>query len=217
MVPEIKFCGITRREDAAVGLDLGADYLGLILAPSRRRVSVTQASELVTFTGSERVPWVGVFTEADVHYVTAAVRTIGLRVVQMHVSVPAGFARKIVEATGARVWCVAGVGEGRVEAPGPDAVIGVETLLFDAVREGRSGGLGKVFDWDLARDAIESWRGRVRVAVAGGLSPDNVGDAVRVLAPDIVDVSSGVESAPGIKDHDRMREFVSELRGARQS
>ena len=209
MLPDVKFCGITRAEDALAGLDAGADYLGFVLAPSPRRVSVGQAVSIVTSVGGGRVPWVGVFTDADLGTIGPAVSTIGLDVVQLHVPVSAAFARDVTRETGARVWCVGRVENGQVLEIDEDADAAVEALLFDASKDGQSGGLGVRFNWNGARPAIDRWRGRVRIAVAGGLTPDNVAEAVRALSPDIVDVSSGVELAPGIKDHQRMREFVA--------
>jgi phosphoribosylanthranilate isomerase len=208
VLPDVKFCGITRAEDALAGLDAGADYLGLVLAPSPRRVSVRQAASIVTSVGGGRVKWVGVFTDADLGMIGPAVGTIGLDVVQLHVPVSAAFARDVTRETGARVWCVGRVENGQVLEIDEDAGAAVEALLFDASKDGKSGGQGVRFNWNGARPAIDRWRGRVRIAVAGGLTPENVAQAVRVLSPDIVDVSSGVEQAPGIKDHQRMREFV---------
>src|SRR5688500_15045164 len=104
--PDVKFCGITRAEDALAGLGAGVDYLGLVLAPSPRRVSVRQAVSIVTSVGGGRVPWVGVFTDADLRTIGPAVSTIGLDVVQLHVPVSAAFARAVTRETGARVWCL---------------------------------------------------------------------------------------------------------------
>lgn len=208
MPPDVKFCGITRAEDALAGLDAGADYLGLVLAPSSRQVTVEQAASIVTSTRGGRVPWVGVFTDADLGTIGRAVSAIGLNVVQLHVPVSAAFARDLTRETGARVWCLGRVENGQVQEIDEDADSAVEALLFDAAKDGKSGGQGLRFNWNGARPAIDRWRGRVRIAVAGGLTPENVGEAVRALSPDIVDVSSGVEQAPGIKDHQRMRAFV---------
>jgi phosphoribosylanthranilate isomerase len=208
VLPDVKFCGITRAEDALAGVAAGADYLGLVLAPSPRQLSVSQAVSVVTSTKGADIPWVGVFTTADLGTIAGAVSTIGLDVVQLHGPVTADFVRDVTRETGARVWCVGQVDDNRVEELDEHAVAAVETLLFDALKGGRSGGQGVRFDWHGARPAIDRWRGRVRIALAGGLTPENVGEAVRALAPDVVDVSSGVERAPGLKDHQRMRTFV---------
>jgi len=215
VLPNVKFCGITRPEDAFAGMAAGADYLGVVLGPSPRRLTVTQATSVVTSTRGVPVLWVGVFIEPDLGGISAAVRTIGLDVVQLHVPVPTGFARDVTRETGARVWCVGQVIEGEVtglEGHGGDEAL--DAVVFDASRAGRSGGLGVTFDWQRAKTSIDAWRGRARIAVAGGLNPANVGEAVRILEPDIVDVSSGVESAPGAKEHQRMRDFVDAVRGA---
>ena len=214
MLPNVKFCGITRPEDAAAGVEAGAAYLGVVLAPSPRQVSVAQAASLVTSTRGTRVPWVGVFTSADLETIAAAVGEIGLSVVQLHRRVPDDFIDDVTRETGARVWCVGQIDGSVVEAIEADAAGRVETLLFDAAREGRSGGMGVTFDWARSQPVIERWRGRVRIGVAGGLTPENVTEAVQVLRPDIVDVSSGVEQSPGIKDHQRMRRFVERAHAA---
>lgn len=218
MPPNVKFCGITRPVDAVAGMDAGASYLGVILAPSPRRLSVREATAVVTSTRGAPVHWVGVFTEADLGGIAAAVSVIGLDVVQLHMSVTPAFARDVTRETGARVWCVGRVGGERVEGVDHEGGIdGIDAVLFDAAHAGRSGGLGITFDWRGARTAIDGWRGRVRIGVAGGLTPMNVGEAVRILDPDIVDVSSGVESAPGVKEHQRMRDFVEAARSGPRS
>jgi phosphoribosylanthranilate isomerase len=207
--PNVKFCGITRSEDALAGVSAGASYLGVVLGPSPRRLTVRQAEAVVTSTRGVPVHWVGVFTEANLSEIAAAVSAIGLDIVQLHTSVTPEFVRDVTRETGARVWSVGRVTEDRVE--GLDqlgGVEGIEAVLFDASRAGRSGGLGVTFDWRRARTTIDGWRGRVRIAVAGGLNPTNVGEAVRILDPDIVDVSSGVECAPGVKEQRRMVDFV---------
>lgn len=218
MPPNVKFCGITRPVDAVAGMDAGASYLGVILAPSPRRLSVREATAVVTSTRGAPVHWVGVFTEADLGGIAAAVSVIGLDVVQLHMSVTPAFARDVTRETGARVWCVGRVGGDRVEGVDQEGGMdGIDAVLFDAAHAGRSGGLGVTFDWRGARTAIDGWRGRVRIGVAGGLTPMNVGEAVRILDPDIVDVSSGVESAPGVKEHQRMRDFVEAARSGPRS
>jgi phosphoribosylanthranilate isomerase len=217
VLPNVKFCGIARPEDALAGISAGADYLGVVLGPSPRQVTVTQATLVVTSTQGAPVLWVGVFTDPDLGGIAAAVRAIGLDVVQLHVPVAAGFARDVTRETGARVWCVGQVIGGEVtglEGQGDGAF---DAVVFDASKDGRSGGLGVTFDWQRARRSIDVWRGRARIAVAGGLNPANVGEAVRSLDPDIVDVSSGVERAPGVKEHQRMRDFVEAVRGAHRS
>ena len=214
MLPNVKFCGITRPEDAAAGAEAGAAYLGVVLAPSPRQLSVAQAASLVTSTRGTRVPWVGVFTSSDLDTIAAAVRDIGLSVVQLHSRVPGHFIDDVTRETGARVWCVGQVEGSVVDEIDMEAAGRAETLLFDAAREGRSGGLGVSFDWARSQSLIERWRGRVRIGVAGGLTPENVAEAVQVLRPDLVDVSSGVEQSPGIKDHQRMRTFVERAHAA---
>jgi phosphoribosylanthranilate isomerase len=92
------------------------------------------------------------------------------------------------------------------------AALGADAVVLDAKVPGRLGGTGTAFDWEGVARALDRDRGRGRIVLAGGLNPENVSRAVRIVAPDIVDVSSGVESAPGIKDHARMRAFGDAVR-----
>jgi phosphoribosylanthranilate isomerase len=121
--------------------------------------------------------------------------------------------RKIREATGARVWAVLRV-SGAAPADRVNELDGeADAIVFDTLVLGRIGGTGRSFDWSAA--AAGGRPRRSRLVVAGGLNPENVAQALAALAPDIVDVSSGVESRPGIKDHERMRVFADAVRGAR--
>ena len=135
-------------------MNAGASYLGVILAPSPRQLTVRDATALVTSTRGAPVHWVGVFAEPDLGGIVAAVSVIGLDVVQLHVSVTPDFVRDVTRETGARVWCVGRVDADRVEgvdqAGGLD---GIDAVLFDAARAGRSGGLGVTFDWHGTRAA----------------------------------------------------------------
>ena len=212
MAAELKFCGLTRATDAHAAAMCGARYVGVIFAGGPREVDPDAAAMVLDGAGAG-VQRVGVFRDADVTMITRVVRDARLDIVQLHGDPTAREVRKVREATGARVWAVLRV----IGAPPADRVGELDgeadAIVFDTLVPGRIGGTGRSFDWGAA---ARGGRPRhSRLAVAGGLNPENVAQALAALAPDIVDVSSGVESSPGIKDHERMRVFADAVRGAR--
>lgn len=204
MRPAIKFCGITRREDAAAAAELGAAYVGSIFAESARKVSPNEAASIWSAAGG--VKKVGVFGGASVVEILRAADVSGLDVIQLH----AGFGARTIEQLragfGGEIWAVVRIGEGAPAVPGESSE--ADAILVDSYSESGLGGTGRAFDWDREAEGIRNLIGDRRLIVAGGLDPDNVADAIRALDPDVVDVSSGVESSPGVKDHARMRAFV---------
>lgn len=201
----VKVCGITRPEDAEAADRAGADAVGLIFAPSPRRIDLRQA------TAIERVlsPWivrVGVFVDAGLAAMDRAIAAARLDVLQLHGSETPEFVRKVREEFGLRIVKSVRVGDG-LDLVRPDEYE-VDAFLFDTYVPGRAGGTGKTFDWDLA----VPWARRVRLILAGGLTPENVGEAVRRVRPYGVDVASGVEREPGVKDHTKMQRFIANVR-----
>ena len=187
----IKVCGITQREDAVAAAEAGASALGFIFYPkSPRYVTPERAAEI----GDGLPVWkVGVFVDETPAAIEAAICAARLDIVQIYCdSAPAGARVWGAFRTGARVWrafrMVAGIG-----APPVD---GVEAMLLDGPANGVS------FDWARARNAAD------KVIVAGGLDASNVAEAIRTAEPWGVDASSRLESAPGIKDHEKIRAFV---------
>lgn len=206
-MPEIKICGFTRRQDIEEAVRLGVDYVGLVLAPSKRQLRVAAAVDLAKALGPEtRI--VGVFVDPTLDEVQRAVQEIGLWGVQLHGRVPPGLERlgPLSRWRGMRVR-----GAEFAERT-PADLDGWEVLLLDTFVEHAAGGTGRTFDWTAVRELVEPLRIRIKLGLAGGLVPENVVGAMATLAPDIVDVSSGVEEAPGLKDHRRMREFVTAVR-----
>lgn len=197
----VKICGITREEDALAAEAAGADAIGLIFAErSVRRVDPARARVLSDVL-SPFVTRVGVFldaTEAEVRTVVAAAR---LNAVQLHGDVDDGVAARL-RADGLQV-----IRAVRFE-PGltPDAFMDrpFDAVLLDGVRPGS----GSAFDWG----AAVAWRGWPRLILAGGLRPETVAEGIRALRPYAVDVASGVESGPGIKDAAAVRAFVAAAR-----
>jgi phosphoribosylanthranilate isomerase len=193
----IKVCGVTRREDAQLLAESGVDALGLnFVEGSPRRLTIERAGAIV-----EGLPpfllKVGVFADASPDFVRQVAASCGLDWVQLHGrETPAECARMPVG------WFKAHrVGAGFH----PDDVLayGRPFFLLDGDDGARLGGTGRTFDWSLAGAAAQHGS----VVLAGGLTPENVGEAIRIARPFAVDVSSGVESSPGVKDPARLRLF----------
>ena len=199
----IKVCGLTRPEDAVAAEAVGADALGVIFAAgSKRRVDVAQARRVLEPVGPF-VARVGVFVDASVDEVLEAVRGARLGVVQLHgredAATVAEIARHVPVVRAVR-W-----------RPGFDSAAYGEEPIAALLVDGPEPGSGHVFDWEAAAPALA--RGP-RWLLAGGLTPANVAAAVARLRPYGVDVASGVESAPGVKDPALLRAFVAAVRGA---
>ncbi|HUR91582.1 MAG TPA: phosphoribosylanthranilate isomerase [Gemmatimonadaceae bacterium] len=201
----IKFCGMTRSEDAAEASRLGAAYVGSIFAPSARRVSPDQAATVWAAAHGARK--VGVFGDASVGEILAAANESGLDVIQLHARTRDGTIEGLRSSFRGEIWAVLRVGEAGVLTDAGESAL-ADAILVDSYSESGLGGTGRAFDWGRESEAIRRLRGDKPLIVAGGLDPDNVGAAISALGPDVVDVSSGVEFAPGIKDHARMRAFA---------
>lgn len=203
----IKICGITRATDALAAADAGADFLGLIFAPgSRRQVTLADAkviSQTVRKSHPRPPRIVGVFRDAEPEAIETVRRVVELDVVQLHGSEPP-FMLDLINAPVIRSFPVSD------SRPSTDGWESASWFLFDTA-SAQGGGSGRTFDWKLLggdRPAVNP------ILLAGGLTPENVGEAVAIVQPDGVDVASGVEVAPGIKDHDLIRRFISEARHA---
>jgi phosphoribosylanthranilate isomerase len=218
-VTEIKFCGMTRAADVAAAVALGAQYVGCIFAGGPRHRTWSQAVELFAAIPERAATRrVGVFTAGGPapHESTAA--TVPLDVVQMHGDADPAALAEVRRRTGHEVWAVMRCAGGRLPPEAASAWDAADGLLLDANVPGVLGGTGVTLPWDslsaeLARLA-PSGRPRRQLILAGGLTPDNVGRAIALLRPDVVDVSSGIEHAPGIKDPARMAAFVDAVRAA---
>ncbi len=201
----IKVCGITDPVDAAAAVAAGVDSLGFIFAHSPRRVDPDRAREIIRQL-PPMVDAVGVFVDKDPREVEELVQYCRLTMVQLHGAESPGYCRDL----SLRVVKSFRVGPRSTAAdlaPYQGAVAG---FLLDTYRQGVAGGTGAVFDWDLvARVAPPG-----PVILAGGLDPDNVAEAIRRVHPFAVDVNSGVEHAPGIKDHDKLNRFVAVVRNS---
>lgn len=213
----IKICGNTSVEDAMVAVDAGADALGFVFAPSPRQVSVTQAAA-ITSKLPEAIEKIGVFVDATLDEMQAAVRGAGLTGVQIHSSVSAGLPGRLRASfgPGLRILRVVHFAEGFAgQAAAFAQDNNIDALLIDSHTAAAVGGTGKPFDWKSASAGLGGDAGlRFRLVVAGGLSPQNVSEAITTLHPWGVDVVSGVEAAPGRKDPAKIHAFVANARAA---
>jgi phosphoribosylanthranilate isomerase len=204
---EIKFCGLTRPEDAAQAGALGASYAGVIFAGGPRRLDAPRAADVLAAAGSG-VRRVGVFGDQTPEEIARVVRAVRLDIVQLHGDTTPAIIRQVRSESGAQVWGVIRVNgrelAGRIAELDADA----DAIVLDALVMGKLGGTGVTFDWSALTDDVRPIR--ARLVAAGGLTPGNVAAAIRALAPHVVDVSSGVEQGgePGVKDHARMRAFA---------
>ncbi|MGE0591336.1 MAG: N-(5'-phosphoribosyl)anthranilate isomerase [Vicinamibacterales bacterium] len=201
--PLLKVCGLTRADDVAAAVRLGATAVGFVFWPgSPRHLTAADAAALVAAVPDDVLP-VGVFVDASVETIRQVVRESGIRGVQLHGDEPSSYA----DALGRPLWRAADLATvAAVERAWPPDV----QLLLDAGDPVRRGGTGRVIDWAGAA-AVAARR---PVVLAGGLGPDNVAEAIRTVRPVGVDVSSGVERTPGTKDHDRLARFLMAARRA---
>ncbi|HVG26631.1 MAG TPA: phosphoribosylanthranilate isomerase [Acidobacteriaceae bacterium] len=228
----VKICANTNLADAQMAAELGADAVGFVFAPSKRRVSVEQVAEITPHLPGS-VLTVGVFATREAKAIVDAVGGSGLGGVQLHSSPDAALLEELNCGFEGRVRLIQTVSyaidaEDR-EAADEQFVAALQTavsapavwaVLLDAARGGVSGGLGARFDWEHAAglvrqvyaEAGENGGNLPKLIVAGGLRAENVREAIGALHPWGVDVASGVESVPGKKDPERMRLFLAAAR-----
>lgn len=209
--PRIKICGLTRVEDVAVACAEGAAYIGVILAGGPRVLTVDAAARVL---GPSRphIQRVAVFGAQSDEAILAAADGLDLDVVQLHGDPSVEQLRRLRERTHRILWPVVRVAGAALpdDTTALAQVAGV--VVLDAKTTGQLGGTGVRLDWQGLRDSVRALRLAVPdvcVVLAGGLRSENVREAVALLQPDIVDVSSGVESAPGVKDAQAIQQFVS--------
>jgi phosphoribosylanthranilate isomerase len=204
MSVKVKICGITNLGDGVAAAEAGADALGFVFYDqSPRHISVEAASGLASQL-PQFVLRVGVFVNAPEDLVVRAIRECGLNLLQFHGDEPPEYCLQfgLMSMKAFRVR----------DAASLQAVLNYHTdaWLLDAYSPIKPGGTGETFNWDLALEA-QGW-GRP-IFLAGGLTPENVAEAVRCARPYGVDVSSGVEAAPGKKDHAKVRAFIQAAKG----
>lgn len=204
-------CGLTRPADAARAVRLGASYLGVVFAESPRQVGTAAAREVVAASGG--VPVMGVFVDASADEILRQRDRAGLAGAQLHGHYPLAVRERLAREE-LQVWSVLRVGEEQDLAGLLELAEGASVVLVEPRVAGAHGGTGISLPLELAALARERL-GKARMALAGGLRPETVERAIALVHPDIVDVSSGVESAPGIKDADLLARFLEVTRDAR--
>jgi phosphoribosylanthranilate isomerase len=207
-VTKIKFCGITTLDDAERAVSAEAWAIGLIFWPrSPRRCRLERAVE-ISAAVKRRVEVAGVFVNATLDHVAQTADGVGLTMLQFHGDEGPAYCAEAARRTGCRVIKAARV-RGRADV---QALIPFHTdfHLLDSYTVGVPGGTGETFSWEIAR----AHRGPVPVILSGGLTPDNVADAIAAVGPYAVDVASGVERAPGRKDPSKLVAFADAVRVA---
>lgn len=196
----VKICGITRVEDAEAAVGFGAMALGFVFWPDSPRFIDPYRARAIVSTLPPFITAVGVFVNQPIDYVNGVGGLVRLGAIQLHGDETPAYAAQVVRPV------VKTIG---VESSGAalDGWPGKITLLVDVHDPVRRGGTGRIVDWNAASAVAR----RRRTLLAGGLSPDNVGDAVARVRPYGIDVSSGVEKSPGVKDHVRIRALFEAL------
>lgn len=212
----VKICGLTQQIDAAHAEESGATYLGVILAGGPRLVSPERARAIL---GPRRhdIRRVAVFGSQAAGEIVTQAADIDLDIVQLHGAADVDTIRFIQRESAREVWPVVRVAG--TSLPPETELLAHEagTLVLDAFVVGQLGGTGVALDWSGLVDSLGSLRAQLpslRIVLAGGLRPSNVSEAIRLLSPSVVDVSSGVESAPGVKDPALIQQFVRAAQAA---
>jgi len=208
---DIKICGLTRSVDAEYADAAGVEYLGVIFAGGPRERTPAQARD--TLAG-RRARKAGVFADQAEEVIASVVELVGLDVVQLHGRVDADRVERVRAATGREVWAVVRTSDGALPEHVDELADASDALLIDAHVAGQLGGSGVRVPWDRLGESLDALDYHPRIVLAGGLTPENVAEAIDLVAPNVVDISSGVESSPGIKDHARLRAFVAAVRSA---
>jgi phosphoribosylanthranilate isomerase len=202
---KVKVCGIKEPEDARVAAAAGADAVGLVFAESPRRVSVEQAREIASALPDDILK-VGVFVDEDLDEVLRIAREVGLDYAQLHGDESP---EEVAAVRDSRVGVIKAIrvrDEGSLEAM---EKYDADLFMLDAYSEKARGGTGACFDWGLAKAV----RGYANILVSGGLSPENVREAIEFFEPYGVDASSSLEEWPGKKNGELVRRFVSAAKG----
>lgn len=202
---EIKFCGLTRAVDAEYAVALGVAYVGVIFASGPRLLTIPRAAEVLANV-PDTVARVGVFADQTATEIARAADALELSVVQLHGGDRARV-EQIRQLYDGDVWLVHRVKDSDLPAAAAELAARGDGIVLDTFVPTVLGGSGQAMDWDRLAPRLDTIRHSKRLILAGGLRPENVARAIAAISPDVVDVSSGVEAAPGIKDHERMTAF----------
>lgn len=210
---DVKFCGLTREADAEAAGALGAAFVGVVFAGGPRAMTPAAAARVLDAAGAgpRRV---GVFGASAAGEIARVADRARLDVVQLHGDPSEREVGWVREHTGCTLWSVVRIDPALARVPAELTALSAasDAIVLDARVSGALGGTGVQLPWGELHEVLAACGGVACVVLAGGLTPDNVADAVRLVRPAVVDVSSGVESAPGQKDHGRMRAFARAAR-----
>jgi phosphoribosylanthranilate isomerase len=196
----VKICGITNIADAQVAIGAGADALGFVFHEASPRLVTISAAEAVAREVGGQAAKVGVFVNAPAEFVYSAMARCDLSILQFHGDEPPEFCLQF------GLMSVKAFRMRDAKSLEQLTHYATDAWLLDSGGAGRRGGTGEKFDWSLAVEAQKFGR---PIFLAGGLTPENVADAIREVRPFGVDVSSGVEARSGVKDHDKIRRFIA--------
>lgn len=209
---EIKCCGMTRPEDVAFASSKGASYVGVIFAGGPRNLDAHRAAAVFEAAG-EGVRRVGVFAADYAARIPEVLAVTDLEVVQLHADPTAEMVKRVRSVFEGEIWAAVRVPGSVIPGHARALLETADGVLLDPKVEGTLGGTGVALDWAALAPGIDASRGaRARIVLAGGLTHENVAVAIAATRPDVVDVSSGIESAPGIKDHERISAFFDAVR-----
>jgi phosphoribosylanthranilate isomerase len=218
----IKICANTNLNDAQLAAEIGADAVGFVFAPSKRRVTAVQVASITPHLPNF-VERVGVFHTQDADEIAGIAQQAGLTAVQLHGAPDSVLAEEIQRRLEGHVSLIQTI-HWQVDGDGPSAAMVsrqlaqlsadgvIDRVLIDSKVGHAIGGTGITFNWDEARSVLTQSAGRLKLIVAGGLRPDNVAEAIHELNPWGVDVASGVEALPGRKDPEKLAAFIRNAR-----
>ena len=215
MSVKVKICGLCRPEDARAAADAGADALGLNFAPDSPRCLKSREAARAVLAGAQPFAGlvVGLFVNPKLDEVLAAAREVPLGAIQLHGEEPAEFGHELRRRLALPLWKAYRVRRASDLAALERDAWPCDAVVLDArVAGGPRGGTGRAFDWGLLAD----FRPSRPLVLAGGVTPENVAEAVRRVRPAWVDTASGVESAPGVKDAAKVRAFIAAAKGPGQ-
>jgi phosphoribosylanthranilate isomerase len=207
--PRLKICGITRLQDATHAVEAGAWAVGMIFFSGSERACPLPEAERIARALRRRAEVVGVFVNPPLEEVVAVADGVGITMVQLHGDEGPAFCAEVARRTGTKVIKARRL-RTRADVVGLEAYHTDFHLVDTFVAADRFGGTGQTFDWSLLRER----HSHVPLILSGGLTPENVGDAIEKVRPFAVDVASGVEERPGIKDPEKVEAFVAAVRAA---
>lgn len=200
-----KICGVTQRDQAVAIAELGADYLGLNFWPKSKRHLPPASAAVWSREIPQTTKLVGLFVNAEAAFVLETAASVGLAYVQLHGDETPDYCTGLIERGLKVIKAIQVRDESSVDGI---AAFHVQNILLDAYEPGMRGGIGHTFPWRLAREFTQRYPER-HLWLAGGLTPENVAEAVAGVHPLVVDVASGVEDAtPGVKNLEKVRRFI---------